>query len=167
MAMLLITHDLGVVRRMADRVCVMKTGEIVEQTDVSSLFAAPRHPYTRGLIGAVPVPGVIQDELAVIPGSVPNLIALPEGCRFAPRCADRVEHNNVLATELHPELREVSGGHRVRCWLFHHADGSPRSDPDSWPEAALPEVPDIAPALAIPEGPSDPSALGAAVADEA
>jgi oligopeptide/dipeptide ABC transporter ATP-binding protein len=113
------------------------------------------HPYTQGLIGAVPVPGVIQDELAVIPGSVPNLIALPEGCRFAPRCAPRVAHNNVLATELHPQLRDVTGGHQVRCWLFHHADGSPRADADTWPEAALPDVPDVAPELDAPEGPLD------------
>jgi oligopeptide/dipeptide ABC transporter ATP-binding protein len=161
-AIVLITHDLGVVAEMCDRVAVMYAGEIVEQTDVASLFASPRHPYTQGLIGAVPVPGIIQDELAVIPGSVPNLISLPEGCRFAPRCASRVAHNNVLATELHPELREVTGGHQVRCWLFHHADGSPRPDPDTWPEAALPEVPDVAPALEVPEGPLDEPAIAAA-----
>ncbi len=160
-AIVLITHDLGVVAEMCDRVAVMYAGEIVEQTDVRTLFASPLHPYTQGLIGAVPVPGVIQDELAVIPGSVPNLIALPEGCRFAPRCSSRVVHNNVLATELHPELRDVREGHRVRCWLFHHADGSPRPDPDTWPEAALPEIPDVAPELAPQEGPVDePAAEG-------
>ncbi len=161
-AIILITHDLGVVAEMCDRVAVMYAGEIVEQTDVRTLFASPMHPYTQGLIGAVPVPGVIQDELAVIPGSVPNLIDLPEGCRFAPRCASRVAHNNVLATELHPELREVTGGHRVRCWLFHHADGSPRPDPDTWPEAALPDVPDVAPELEVLEGPLDDAAVSAA-----
>jgi oligopeptide/dipeptide ABC transporter ATP-binding protein len=154
-AIILITHDLGVVAEMCDRVAVMYAGEVVEQTDVRSLFESPMHPYTQGLIGAVPVPGVIQDELAVIPGSVPNLIALPEGCRFAPRCAPRVAHNNVLATELHPQLRDVTGGHQVRCWLFHHADGSPRADADTWPEAALPDVPDVAPELDAPEGPLD------------
>ena len=120
---------------MCDRVAVMYAGEIVEQTDVRSLFSAPKHPYTQGLIGAVPVPGVLTDELAVIPGSVPNLIALPEGCRFAPRCAARIEHNNVLATSTHPELRDVTPGHAVRCWLYHHADGSARPSPDDWPEA--------------------------------
>ena len=134
-AIILITHDLGVVAEMADRVAVMYAGEIVEQSDVRSLFRAPLHPYTRGLIGAVPVPGVLLDELAVIPGSVPNLISLPPGCRFAPRCAARIDHNNVLATDLHPELRETVPGHEVRCWLYHHEDGSPRSDPDDWPEA--------------------------------
>ena len=72
-AIILITHDLGVVAEMADRVAVMYAGEIVEETDVRSLFAAPQHPYTRGLIGSVPVLGSVQDELATIPGSVPNL----------------------------------------------------------------------------------------------
>ncbi len=161
-AIILITHDLGVVAEMCDRVAVMYAGEIVEQTDVRSLFASPLHPYSQGLIGAVPVPGLIQDELAVIPGSVPNLISLPEGCRFAPRCSARVTHNNVLATELHPELRDVTSGHRVRCWLFHHADGSPRPDPDSWPEAALPDIPDVAPPLSAPEGPAAAPADAAA-----
>ncbi len=134
-AIVLITHDLGVVAEMCDRAAVMYAGEIVEQTDVRTLFAEPAHPYTRGLIGAVPVPGEILDELATIPGSVPNLIELPEGCRFAPRCAARVEHGNVLAERAHPELWPVRDDHLVRCWLYHHQDGSLRPDPDSWPEA--------------------------------
>jgi peptide/nickel transport system ATP-binding protein len=136
-AIVLITHDLGVVAEMCDRAAVMYAGEIVEQTDVRTLFADPRHPYTRGLIGAVPVPGDIRDELATIPGSVPNLIELPDGCRFSPRCAARVEHGNVLAEQVHPELRPVDGGHLVRCWLYHQEDGSPRRDPDHWPEASV------------------------------
>jgi oligopeptide/dipeptide ABC transporter ATP-binding protein len=146
-AIILITHDLGVVAEMCDRVAVMYAGEIVEQTDVRTLFAEPRHPYTQGLIGAVPVPGVIRDELATIPGSVPNLIALPDGCRFAARCGARVEHGNVLATERHPELRSVGDGHDVRCWLFHHEDGSLRPDPDTWPEAdrSVPSIPMLVP----------------------
>jgi oligopeptide/dipeptide ABC transporter ATP-binding protein len=134
-AIILITHDLGVVAEMCDRAAVMYAGEIVEQADVRTLFAQPKHPYTRGLIGAVPVPGEILDELATIPGSVPNLIELPDGCRFAPRCGARVEHGNILAERSHPELRAVDAGHEVRCWLYHHADGSSRPDPDSWPEA--------------------------------
>ena len=135
-AIILITHDLGVVAEMCDRAAVMYAGEIVEQTDVRTLFAEPKHPYTQGLIGAVPVPGEILDELATIPGSVPNLIELPQGCRFAPRCSAREEHGNVLAERIHPELRPVDEGHLVRCWLYHHQDGSPRPDPDTWPEAA-------------------------------
>jgi oligopeptide/dipeptide ABC transporter ATP-binding protein len=135
-AIVLITHDLGVVAEMCDRAAVMYAGEIVEQTDVRTLFSQPKHPYTRGLIGAVPVPGEILDALATIPGSVPNLIELPDGCRFAPRCAAREEHGNVLAERAHPELRPVDDEHLVRCWLYHHEDGSPRPDPDTWPEAS-------------------------------
>jgi oligopeptide/dipeptide ABC transporter ATP-binding protein len=134
-AIVLITHDLGVVAEMCDRAAVMYAGEIVEQTDVRTLFSDPKHPYTQGLIGAVPVPGEIRAELATIPGSVPNLIELPDGCRFTPRCTSRVEHGNVLAERAHPELRPVDEGHLVRCWLYHHEDGSRRPDPDTWPEA--------------------------------
>jgi oligopeptide/dipeptide ABC transporter ATP-binding protein len=134
-AIVLITHDLGVVAEMCDRVAVMYAGEIVEQSDVRTLFASPKHPYTRGLIGAVPVPGEIRDELVTIPGSVPNLISLPEGCRFAPRCTARIEHGNPLAERLHPELRPVAEKHDVRCWLYHMTDGGPRPDPGTWPEA--------------------------------
>ena len=125
-AMVLITHDLGVVAEMCDRVAVMYAGEIVEQTDVASLFEEPRHPYTRGLIGSVPVLGHEQDELTAIPGSVPNLIDLPPHCRFAPRCRSRVEFDVALATERHPELLPVTEGHSVRCWMYHEADGSLR-----------------------------------------
>ena len=134
-AIVLITHDLGVVAEMCDRAAVMYAGEIVAQTDVRTLFAEPKHPYTRGLIGAVPVPGEILDELATIPGSVPNLIELPEACRFSPRCAAKVEHGCVLADRVHPELRATDDDHLVRCWLYHHQDGSLRPDPDTWPEA--------------------------------
>jgi oligopeptide/dipeptide ABC transporter ATP-binding protein len=134
-AIVLITHDLGVVAEMCDRVAVMYAGEIVEQTDVRTLFASPKHPYTQGLIGAVPVPGEIRDALATIPGSVPNLIELPPGCRFAPRCTARVQHGNPLAERLHPELRPVVAGHDVRCWLYHMTDGSPRPSPDVYPDA--------------------------------
>jgi len=135
-AIVLITHDLGVVAEMCDRAAVMYAGEIVEQTDVQTLFSDPKHPYTRGLIGAVPVPGEILDELATIPGSVPNLIELPDGCRFSPRCTAREEHGNVLADRAHPELLGAGDDHLVRCWLYHHEDGSPRRDLDHWPEAS-------------------------------
>jgi oligopeptide/dipeptide ABC transporter ATP-binding protein len=122
-AIVLITHDLGVVAEMCDRVAVMYAGEIVEQTDVGRLFRDPRHPYTRGLIGSIPVPGQVEHELAVIPGNVPNLIDLPGGCRFAPRCLTRVEEDVTLAPDHHPELRPVESGHEVRCWLWHDVDG--------------------------------------------
>jgi oligopeptide/dipeptide ABC transporter ATP-binding protein len=128
-AMILITHDLGVVAEMCDRVAVMYAGEIVEQSDVGSLFSHPKHPYTTGLIGSVPILGEERDELSVIPGTVPNLVDLPEACRFAPRCTARVEHGVELATERHPELRPVADGHTVRCWIYHQADGSLREPP--------------------------------------
>jgi oligopeptide/dipeptide ABC transporter ATP-binding protein len=130
-AIILITHDLGVVAEMCDRVAVMYAGEIVEHTDVTTLFRRPKHPYTRGLIGSIPVVGQVQDELSVIPGNVPNLIDLPKGCRFAPRCLTRIEENVSLATEVHPELLPVATGHDVRCWVYHDAAGNlmPRDEP--------------------------------------
>jgi oligopeptide/dipeptide ABC transporter ATP-binding protein len=122
-AIILITHDLGVVAEMCDRVAVMYAGEIVEETDVVSLFRDPLHPYTRGLIGSIPVVGAVKEELAVIPGNVPNLIDLPKGCRFAPRCTTRVEEDVPFALDVHPELRPLGPGHQVRCWLYHDAAG--------------------------------------------
>jgi oligopeptide/dipeptide ABC transporter ATP-binding protein len=122
-SVILITHDLGVVAEMAERVAVMYAGEIVEQTDVNSLFDEPLHPYTQGLIGSIPVLGEIKDKLAVIPGSVPNLINLPPGCRFAPRCQARLKYACDICAEVKPELEEVKPGHFVRCWLYQDADG--------------------------------------------
>jgi oligopeptide/dipeptide ABC transporter ATP-binding protein len=122
-AIILITHDLGVVAEMCDRVAVMYAGEIVEHTDVSTLFKDPLHPYTRGLIGSIPVVGDAKEQLAVIPGAVPNLIDLPKGCRFAPRCAARVAEDVTMAPEVHPALRPVAPDHDVRCWLYHDAAG--------------------------------------------
>ncbi len=130
-AIILITHDLGVVAEMCDRVAVMYAGEIVEETDVTTLFRQPSHPYTQGLIGSIPVVGHVTDELAVIPGNVPNLIDLPQGCRFAPRCTTRERFDVKLATELHPELRPLSADHRVRCWLYHDAEGNLLPRPDT------------------------------------
>jgi len=135
-AIILITHDLGVVAEMCDRVAVMYAGEIVEQSDVTSLFRRPKHPYTQGLIASIPVVGSVQDELKVIPGSVPNLIDLPSTCRFAPRCATRIEKDVVLATELHPELRPVAPGHDVRCWVYHDAAGNLLSEDEPTAGAA-------------------------------
>ncbi len=121
-ATVLITHDLGVVAEMADRVAVMYAGEIVEETDVRTLFEAPKHPYTRDLLGSIPHLGWRQSALAVIPGTVPNLINLPVGCRFASRCRARVEHALSICTEQQPDLRTVEPGHAVRCWLHRGED---------------------------------------------
>ena len=122
-SVILITHDLGVVAEMAERVAVMYAGEIVEQTDVQLLFDEPLHPYTQGLIGSIPILGELKDKLDVIPGSVPNLVNLPVGCRFAPRCQARVKHALTICTDVKPELEEVKTGHYVRCWLYQNAEG--------------------------------------------
>ena len=128
-AIVLITHDLGIVAEMCERVAVMYAGEIIEQTDTQTLFREPLHPYTQGLIGSVPILGQRKDELDVIPGVVPSLIDLPDGCRFAPRCRAREEFNVTPASEAHPELRVVRGDHAVRCWLYHTAPETPDWQP--------------------------------------
>jgi oligopeptide/dipeptide ABC transporter ATP-binding protein len=121
-SVLLITHDLGVIAEMAERVAVMYAGEIVEQADVVELFDQPLHPYTQGLIGSIPVLGKLKERLDVIPGNVPNLIDPPNGCRFAPRCAARVQHGLNICGQVDPALVEVRPGHLVRCWLYQSAD---------------------------------------------
>jgi oligopeptide/dipeptide ABC transporter ATP-binding protein len=122
-SVILITHDMGVIAEMVDRVAVMYAGRIVEQSDVQQLFARPLHPYTKGLLGSIPVLGKVLERLEVIPGSVPNLINLPSGCRFAPRCLARVEHNLEICTRLEPDLLDAEPGHKVRCWLYQNAAG--------------------------------------------
>jgi len=122
-SVILITHDLGVVAEMAERVAVMYAGEVVEQTEVNALFDEPLHPYTQGLIGSIPILGEIKEKLDVIPGSVPNLVNLPPGCRFAPRCQARFKHALTICTEVKPDLEEIKTGHFVRCWLYQNAEG--------------------------------------------
>lgn len=125
-SVILITHDLGVIAEMADRVAVMYAGQIVEESDVESLFDKPLHPYTQGLIASIPALGKVQEYLDVIPGSVPNLVNLPEGCRFAPRCRARNKYRLEICNRVEPTLEECLTGHIVRCWLYqssgdHHA----------------------------------------------
>jgi oligopeptide/dipeptide ABC transporter ATP-binding protein len=122
-SIILITHDLGVVAEMAERVAVMYAGRIVEQAEVVTLFDQPLHPYTQGLIGSIPILGKLKDRLEVIPGSVPNLVNLPPGCQFAPRCKARLEHNLAICSEQEPQLSEIIPGHAVRCWLYANAEG--------------------------------------------
>jgi oligopeptide/dipeptide ABC transporter ATP-binding protein len=117
-AIILITHDLGVVAEMCDRVNVMYAGRIVEEAGVVELFKSPKHPYTEALIGSTPVLGETDKELTTIPGSVPNLIDLPAGCKFAPRCEARIEHGLERCTEEEPQLKEIEPNHWVRCWLY-------------------------------------------------
>ncbi len=109
---IMITHDLGVVARMADRVAVMYAGRIVEESDTDTLFGAPRHPYTWGLLDSIPrLDGDRHAPLTPIPGNPPSLIALPSGCSFRPRCPSAGE---VCANE-RPSLCEVGEGHRASC----------------------------------------------------
>ena len=122
-SIILITHDLGVVAEMCERVAVMYAGQIVESTDTKTLFAQPKHPYTKGLIGSIPVLGIVRDALDTIPGSVPNLINLPKGCRFAPRCQPRVDYGLTICTDRFPDLVPVGSNHTVRCWLYQNTEG--------------------------------------------
>jgi oligopeptide/dipeptide ABC transporter ATP-binding protein len=117
-AVILITHDLGVIADMADRVAVMYAGQIIEEALVRNLFRDPKHPYTKGLISSTPVPGKVVDRLDVIQGNVPNLIDLPPGCRFAPRCQARIDNRLSICEELEPLLENVADQHSVRCWLY-------------------------------------------------
>jgi peptide/nickel transport system ATP-binding protein/oligopeptide transport system ATP-binding protein len=112
MAMVLVTHDLGLIAERAHEVAVMYAGRIVEQADTPGLFRDPLHPYTRGLLASLPRPGdTKRSRLRTIPGTVPQLSDLPAGCRFGPRCELR---GSECARE--PELVEARPGHRVRCW---------------------------------------------------
>ncbi len=126
-AIILISHDLGVIAEMADRVAVMYAGQIVEQADVYTLFREPRHPYTRGLLASLPVLGRRQKRLAAIPGNVPNLIDPPPGCRFAPRCQARIEHGLQKCEGENPPLFVLGPEHRVRCWLYEEQARQPVS----------------------------------------
>ena len=112
MAILIITHDLGVIAEVADQVLVMYAGRIVESADVNDLFADPQHPYTIGLLGSIPRIDVDRERLATIEGTVPSPNNQPAGCRFAPRCpfADQRCRRDP------PPLRDIAPGHQVACW---------------------------------------------------
>jgi oligopeptide/dipeptide ABC transporter ATP-binding protein len=96
----------------------MYAGQIVEQAGVYELFENPLHPYTKGLIGSIPILGKEKDMLDVIPGSVPNLVDLAPGCRFAPRCRLRAEKNLTICFDQDPEKFIIDGSHFVQCWLY-------------------------------------------------
>ena len=118
-AVILITHDLGVVAEIADRVVVMYAGQIVEGASVTTLFEQPLHPYTQGLINSIPILGEEKERLDVIDGTVPDLIDLPPGCRFAPRCRAREQYELTICLEEIPDNIPVQSDHTVRCWLYH------------------------------------------------
>ncbi len=113
MAIILITHDMGVVAEMADNVIVMYAGQVVEYADVRALFADPKHPYTVGLLNSMPVLGQVKHDLEVIPGTVPSLMNPPKGCRFAARCSKRFDK-----CDQPPPLLALDDGRKVRCWLY-------------------------------------------------
>ena len=112
MAVLLITHALGVVAEMADQVAVMYAGRIVEYAPVEAIFREPRHPYTRGLLQAIPDIAREQERLTTIPGTVPNLLRPPAGCLFSPRCALADD----ACRRQEPPLVALAAGHRAACW---------------------------------------------------
>jgi peptide/nickel transport system ATP-binding protein len=111
MALMLITHDLGVIAEMADRVMVLYAGRVAETADVDTLFDAPGHPYTRALLASIPNVDVRRERLATIEGSVPTVGAMPAGCRFAPRCAARSD----ACTAAPPPVQALSTTHAVAC----------------------------------------------------
>jgi len=113
-AILFITHDLGVVAEMCDRVIVMYAGEIVEEADVDSLFYKPKHPYTRGLLESIPDLNEKKRRLFSIAGQVPPAGSITTGCRFRDRCSVAVPR----CSEEHPDLQELEQGHACRCWLY-------------------------------------------------
>ncbi len=112
MAVLIITHDLGVIAEIADEVMVMYAGKIVESALVRDIFEDPQHPYTIGLLGSIPRIDVTRERLATIEGSVPSPNRQPRGCRFSPRCP----FADARCREEPPPLRDISPGHQVACW---------------------------------------------------
>lgn len=111
MAIMLITHDLGVVASMADYVAVMYLGKIVEYADTRTIFKNPRHPYTKGLLNSLPQVGH-KRRLVPIEGAIPDPFEIPQGCAFAPRCP-----HAMRKCREEPQLLEIASGHRVSCWL--------------------------------------------------
>ena len=116
MAILYITHDLGVIANMADDIVIMYAGKVVEEGPVGEIFENPCHPYTRGLLGSIPSERAIREKskLTEIPGMVPSLLDLPAGCIFQPRCPRK----SGLCDGDYPPFFEPSAGHRVACWLY-------------------------------------------------
>jgi dipeptide transport system ATP-binding protein len=120
MALVLVTHNMGVVAEMAQRVAVMYAGEVVEERGADELFAAPQHPYTAALLAAMPERSMGEKRLATIPGVVPGLYDRPEGCLFAPRC----EYATAQSCQTRPQTRSWASG-RVRC---HFPLGDPQRE---------------------------------------
>ncbi|MBQ27191.1 MAG: peptide ABC transporter ATP-binding protein [Nitrospiraceae bacterium] len=118
MAILLITHNLGIVAQFARNVVVMYASKIVEQTDVMTLFKNPQHPYTKALLNALPRPDHPSTRLASIDGMVPSPLLYPQGCHFAPRCKDRLDH----CMDQNPSLIQTEPAHETACWLCEKSE---------------------------------------------
>lgn len=115
-SIIMITHDLGVIAEMVDKIIVMYAGQVVEEADVYTLFDDPKHPYTKGLIGSIPhLEYKAEERLVSIPGTVPTLQNMPAGCRFHTRCAFATER--CLQEQPHLIQTDTEGNHKVRCWL--------------------------------------------------
>ena len=122
-SILLISHDLGVIAELADRVAVMYAGVIVEEASVESLFDHRLHPYTGGLIASLPNSEEEAERLQTIPGALLDRADLPPGCRFSPRCSARVDFGLMICESHEPDIIERSPGHFVRCWLYQDGEG--------------------------------------------
>jgi len=127
LSVLLITHDLAVVAEVADVVAVMYAGKIVELASAEVLFDSPGHPYTQGLLRSLPRLGEKKDRLETIPGTVPNPLQFPTGCRFHPRCP--IGHGLARCQKQIPALRETQAGHWVACWECAGYGSAQESDP--------------------------------------
>jgi peptide/nickel transport system ATP-binding protein len=123
-AIMMITHDLGVVAEMCERIVVMYAGKIVEEGDVKTIFQKPKHPYTVGLIRSIPDMRTKKERLYSIPGNVPKPGSLKLGCQFAPRC----EHAMDVCISQTPSLRAFENGQQVRCWLYEGEKGAHKHD---------------------------------------
>jgi len=117
-AIMLITHDLGVVAEMCERVVVMYAGKVVEEADVFTIFENPKHPYTQGLLDSVPKLGQKINRLDSIPGNVPTPGNMPQGCKFAPRCSKVMD----ICRKQDPELTKIEMDHTCRCWLYQESE---------------------------------------------
>lgn len=119
MAIMMITHDMGVVAEMSDRVIVMYAGKIMEEGDVISIFKTPQHPYTQGLLNSIPRMDTRKGRLEVIEGTVPDPTEKINGCSFHPRCSRKLG----ICHEEAPQLIEIGPGHKVACWLHQYDKG--------------------------------------------
>jgi len=114
LTMILITHNMGIVAELADRIAVMYAGKLMEVAEAVALYDKPLHPYTQGLLKSIPNISLGEQKLETMPGSPPDLIEPPTGCRFHPRC----RHVMEKCSSIEPSMKEVENGHRAACWLY-------------------------------------------------